>query len=456
MIDEATRSQSRPANSLKRPEGDNPGGNAERGYWGSGSDKRAPRRPDFHVRSESNAMSPNHSYADSETLDECVPVDLGSRSYVVRVGIGRLDGIGAFIRQALDRSWAGRACRRAILVTDANLAELSLPSALEAALSAAAIEAPTVVVRPGEESKSLAEAARLYDELVAIKADRHTLVLALGGGVIGDLAGFVAATYARGLPLFMVPTTLLSQVDSSVGGKVGINHPHAKNMIGAFHQPIGVWIDTAVLDSLPAREIRCGLAEVVKYGMIMDGPFFAGLERDAGGILARDPAILKHIIAQSCRLKAHVVAQDEREESGLRAILNFGHTVGHAIETVAGYSGDFHHGEAVAAGMVAECRLAERLGWIGTDVTERLVCLLDRFGLPTSAAGLDPEQLLEAMGRDKKNRRGRIRIVLPRAIGQVETSSDASEEDVRVILAELVCTKAAPSPRSQGPSQAPE
>jgi len=395
-------------------------------------------------------MPPTGSVADSDFHDERVPVDLGPRSYVVRVGNGRIDAFGAFVGQALDRSWAGRACRTALLVTDSNLALLGLPSKYEAALSAAGIPSVTVLVPPGEGSKSLAGAAKLYDALVAFKADRHTLIVALGGGVIGDLAGFVAATYARGLPLVIVPTTLLAQVDSSVGGKVGINHPDAKNIIGAFHQPIAVWIDTGALESLPVREVRCGLAEVVKYGVIMDAPFFAGLERDARAILARDPRALRHIVGRSCRLKAQVVAQDEREESGLRAILNFGHTVGHAIEAVTRYGGEFQHGEAVAAGMVAESRLAERLGWISPETTERLVRLLDRFGLPTSAPRLDPEQLLEAMSRDKKNRLGKIRFVLPHAIGRVETTDAPSEEEVRAMLADLVSSSAPESPLSWG------
>ncbi len=386
--------------------------------------------------------------ADSELLDERVPVELGPRSYVVRVGNRRHDAFGPFVREALDRSWAGRGSRKALLVADSNLAELGLASAYEAALSAAGIAPETVLVPPGEGSKSLAGAARLYDALVAFKADRHTVIVALGGGVIGDLAGFVAATYARGLPLVMVPTTLLAQVDSSVGGKVGINHPDAKNLIGAFYQPVGVWIDTGTLDSLPLREVRCGLAEVVKYGVIMDAPFFADLERDAGLILARDPCACLRIVGRCCRLKAQVVVQDEREETGLRAILNFGHTVGHAIEAVAGYGGEFQHGEAVAVGMVAECRLAERLGWISPDVTGRLVRLLDRFRLPTSAPGLDQERLLEAMSRDKKNLGGKIRFVLPRTIGRVETTDLPTASDVRAMLAELVSSHPPDLPNS--------
>jgi 3-dehydroquinate synthase len=367
-----------------------------------------------------------------------VPVELGPRSYEVRVVTGGLDEFGPFARDALRATWAGRSCRSAVIVTDDHLADLSVHLGYEAAFTGLGIESTTAIVPAGESSKSIACASRLYDRLVARKADRHTAIVALGGGVIGDLAGFIAATYARGLPLLMVPTTLLAQVDSSVGGKVGINHPGAKNIIGSFHQPVGVWIDTDSLESLPDRELRCGLAEVVKYGVILDGAFFAELETRAGRILERDDGALRRIVARSCRLKADVVARDEREETGLRAVLNFGHTIGHAIESVAGYAGDFRHGEAVAVGMVAECRLAQRLGWIGPDILARLVGLLERFGLPTSAPGLDPDALFDAMGRDKKNRGGRIRFVLPREIGHVELTDIADEADIREILSAVV------------------
>jgi 3-dehydroquinate synthase len=373
----------------------------------------------------------------SDPLDIHVPVELGPRSYEVRVVTGRLDEFGPFVRGALGSSWSGRSCRSALIVTDTHLADLSLTSGYQTALSQVGIESATVILPPGEASKSLACTSRLYDELVSRKADRHTAIVALGGGVVGDIAGFAAATYARGLPLVMVPTTLLAQVDSSVGGKVGINHPGAKNIIGAFHQPVGVWIDTATLQTLPDRELRCGLAEVVKYGVILDAEFFAELESQSGNILNRHDDALRRIVARSCRLKADVVAADEREETGLRAVLNFGHTVGHAIEAVAGYGGLFEHGEAVAVGMVAECRLAHGLGWIGSDVVDRVIGLLERFGLPTSAPGLDPVRLIEAMGRDKKNRNGRLRFVLPRSIGRVELTDAAGEADVRAILATL-------------------
>src|SRR5262249_50755316 len=197
----------------------------------------------------------------------------------------------------------------------------------------------------------------------------------------------------RGLPLLMVPTSLLAQVDSSVGGKVGVNHPRAKNIVGAFHQPVGVWIDTRTLATLPRRELHCGLAEVVKYGVILDSAFFEFLEREAQPVLDLETTAIRHVVARSCELKADVVTRDEREETGLRAVLNFGHTIGHAIESVAGYGGAFQHGEAVAAGMVAECRIAERIGWIGPELTARLTGLLHRFGLPTSTEGCRPADL---------------------------------------------------------------
>jgi 3-dehydroquinate synthase len=364
-------------------------------------------------------------------------VDLGPRSYEIQVVTGLTAQFAAFVRAALERTWAGRSCSRALVLTDAHLADRSLPEPYQAALSGAGIDATTLTLPPGERTKSLACAAQVYDELVRRQADRHVLVVALGGGVIGDLAGFVAATFARGVPLVMVPTTLLAQVDSAIGGKVGINHPHAKNIIGAFYQPLGVWIDTDTLASLPERELRAGLAEVVKYGAILDAAFFAELEQHADQILTRQPQSLRRIIVRSCQLKAAVVARDEREESGQRAILNFGHTVGHAIESATDYDGRFLHGEAVAVGMVAESRLAARLGWIQLDIVDRLTRLLERFDLPTSAAGLDTDRLLAAIARDKKNRQGKVRFVLPRAIGAVELTDAPTDTDVKALLETL-------------------
>ena len=375
-----------------------------------------------------------------------VRVELGPRSYEVRVVSGEGAGaFGRFAREALEGCWAGRGCRSGLVVTDENLAGL----AGEFVEALAGVEiAPSLEVLPaGEASKSLERASRLFDRLVAMKADRHTCVVAVGGGVVGDLAGFAAATYARGLPLLMVPTSLLAMVDSSVGGKVGVNHPGAKNIIGAFHQPSGVWIETDTLATLPPRELRCGLAEVVKYGVILDAGFFEYLEEDADAILGRGPRAIRRIIARSCELKAEVVSKDEREETGLRAVLNFGHTVGHAIEAVAGYGGAFEHGEAVAVGMVAESRLAERLGWIDSSVTDRLVALLRRFGLPVEARGLDADALFRAMGRDKKNRGGQVRFVLPRSIGRVELTG-APESEIRSSLSTTIAP--APAVGSEG------
>ncbi len=347
-----------------------------------------------------------------------VPVPLGVRSYEVRVTAGDPAGFGAFASEALARSWAGRSCRRGLIVTDQNVAPFTKP--YEDSLKAAGIATTVAVIPPGEASKSLDRASDLYDKLVELRADRHFAIIAMGGGVVGDLAGFVAATFVRGLPLLMVPTTLLSQVDSSVGGKVGVNHPRAKNIIGAFHQPIGVHIDVNSLLTLSGRELRCGLAEVVKYGVILDPAFFAYLEDHVDLILANEPNAVRHIVARSCELKAGVVAMDEREETGLRAILNFGHTIGHAIEAVAGYDGAYRHGEAVAVGMVAESRLAEAIYGTNPQVTARINRLLLRFGLPISAPGLDRSRMIDAMTRDKKNREGRMGFVLPRSIGHVE------------------------------------
>jgi 3-dehydroquinate synthase len=362
-----------------------------------------------------------------------IEVALGARTYRILITSDDPAPFGPFLRESLDASWAGRACRNALVVADSGSRPHVDP--LLPALAAHGIEPRLHIVPAGEPSKSIEQAERLWEALAAMKADRHAAVVAVGGGVIGDLAGFAAATYARGLPLVMVPTTLLAMVDSAVGGKVGINLPQAKNIVGAFHQPAAVWIDTASLATLPVREFRCGLAEVVKYGVILDADFFADLERDVEPILAHDPATLGALIARCCALKAQVVSQDEREESGLRAVLNFGHTIGHAVESVAGYGGRYLHGEAVSIGMVLESTLAERLGWIGPDVTDRISALLQRFGLPTVLDGTEPAMLLEAMTRDKKNQHGAIRFVLPTRLGSVTLTDAASVENVLSVLA---------------------
>ena len=366
----------------------------------------------------------------SESLHRCatmdVHVNLGPRSYDIAVRSGAAEFV-PFVRQRTKG-------RRAFVVTDHNARRHAEP--LAALLTADGFHIDLVALPPGEDQKSLESASCLYDAFAAGRADRTALVVAVGGGVIGDLAGFVAATWCRGVPLLMVPTTLLAMVDSSVGGKVGVNHAAGKNLIGAFHQPVGVWIDTAYLDTLPPREYRSGLAEVVKYGVILDPELFIDLENHVDEILGRDPAVVRRLVARCCRLKADVVSRDEREETGLRAILNFGHTVGHAVEAVAGYCTQVHHGEAVAIGMAAEARLAERLGWIEPALTGRLIALIERFGLSTAVPGhLDHDALIDAMGRDKKNQRGQIRFILPRALGRVELTCAPTESDVRQVLA---------------------
>ena len=259
----------------------------------------------------------------------------------------------------------------------------------------------------------------MWNKLLELGADRKTLVVAVGGGVIGDLAGFAAATYARGVAFAQVPTTLLAQVDSSVGGKVGINLPLAKNIVGAFWQPVAVLIDTKTLATMPAREYRSGLAEVVKYGVILDADFFAQLERDAAALLAQRQDVLEKVIARCCRLKADVVEADEREETGLRAVLNYGHTFAHALEAIAGY-GELLHGEAVSIGMMCAARLARRLGRIDDEFVQRQEKLLVALKLPVAVPKLDTDELMAAMVHDKKTEHGKLRFVLPTRMGHVE------------------------------------
>jgi 3-dehydroquinate synthase len=340
-----------------------------------------------------------------------IRVALGERSYDIEIGRGLISSAAGFIGRRLP---AGRA----IVVTDEQVRGLYAQRVVQA-LAAGGWQADVLAVPPGEASKCVATAERLWNDLARLLADRKSAIVALGGGVVGDLAGFVAATYARGLPLVQIPTTLLAQVDSSVGGKVGINLPAAKNIVGAFWQPAGVLIDLDVLATLPDREYRSGLAEVVKYGVILDATFFEYLEANTDALNARRPDVLEVVVARCCRLKADVVEQDERELTGLRAVLNYGHTFCHAIETVTGY-GRYLHGEAVAIGMVCASRLAEMLGRIDPELTSRQRDLLGRLGLETAATGLDQNALLEAMQRDKKAEHGKLRFVLPSRLGHVE------------------------------------
>jgi 3-dehydroquinate synthase len=353
---------------------------------------------------------------------QILPVRLGSRSYDVAIGSGIEDEFAAFIRDRVADP------ARVQVIADSNTRPIA--ERLQGRLGADSAS----IVPAGESSKSLAIASDLYSRLAAAQADRKTPILAVGGGVVGDLAGFVAATYNRGLPLFMVPTTLLAMVDSSVGGKAAINLPEGKNLVGVFHQPAGVWIDTALLNTLPDREYRSGLAEVVKYGVILDADFFGWLETNAESILRRDTTPVEHIIARSCQLKADIVEQDEREESGRRMVLNYGHTFAHAFETVGGYGG-WLHGEAVAAGMICAARLAERRGLTPREVTDRQTSLVKRFGLPTTIPrGWEADALIAVMRRDKKNVAGRIRFILPTRLGEVAAFDDVPESQVRELL----------------------
>ena len=309
----------------------------------------------------------------------CVTVALEERSYDIAIGTNILPRVGAWITSQ-------HAVTHVILISDDRVAKHYQPTVVEA-LEAQGVRLTSLVVPAGESSKSVDSARQLWEASVADRADRKSIVIALGGGVVGDLAGFVAATLTRGLDFFQIPTTLLAQVDSSVGGKVGINLPAAKNIVGAFWQPRGVLIDTAVLGTLPEREYLSGLAEVVKYGVILDADFFGYLEQNVAKLLNRDPSVLEHIIARSCELKAQVVSQDEKETTGLRAILNYGHTYCHALETVAGY-GEYLHGEAVSVGMLCASRLGELLGVFAPEDTQRQKTLLAALRLPVATPSL--------------------------------------------------------------------
>jgi 3-dehydroquinate synthase len=356
---------------------------------------------------------------------QTVRVSLAERSYDIEIGSGTLAALPDFLRQRTKSE-------HALIVTDSTVEELYADAAGDT-LVADGWEVNLLVCEPGEPSKSTEAADDLWNAMLAEGADRQSIVVAIGGGVVGDLGGFAAATFARGLEFFQVPTTLLAQVDSSVGGKVGVNLPGAKNMVGAFWQPRGVLVDVDVLSSLPDREYRAGLAEVVKYGVILDADFFAFLESNVAAINSRDAAALAHIVHRSCRLKADVVEQDERETTGLRAALNYGHTFGHAFEALGEYE-ELLHGEAIAAGMRCAIRLAQRLGRVDAATVERHDALLDALELTTMPPEAEGQELLRLMYRDKKTASGRLRFILPDRIGHVELVDDIKEEDVLAAL----------------------
>ncbi|HKJ94457.1 MAG TPA: 3-dehydroquinate synthase [Gammaproteobacteria bacterium] len=331
-------------------------------------------------------------------------VDLGERSYPIYIGQGL---IGA--AQPLARHLAGT---QVLVVTNETVAPLHLDTLLSG-LGDHPVE--TVVLPDGERYKTLETVNRIYDRLLESRFNRSCTIVALGGGVVGDMAGFAAATYQRGVAFIQVPTTLLALVDSSVGGKTGVNHPLGKNMIGAFHQPRCVIADTTLLATLPDRELRAGIAEIIKYGLLGDYAFFQWLEKHLGELLARERLALNNVIEQSCRDKAHIVAADERE-SGQRALLNLGHTFGHAIETAMGY-GTWLHGEAVAAGMCMAARVSWEAGWMNASALARVEALIQAAGLPTEPPPIAPERFIELMSVDKKAHEGRLRLVLMEGIG---------------------------------------
>ncbi|HLI17110.1 MAG TPA: 3-dehydroquinate synthase [Rhodanobacteraceae bacterium] len=356
-----------------------------------------------------------------------IEVGLGARRYPIRIGAGLLDDAQSW-REAIRGS-------HVLIVSDDNVAPLYAQRLCEVLSvdGTQALRIETLLLPAGEANKNLDAAARVLDALAQFGATRDACVLALGGGVVGDIAGFAAACWMRGIDFVQFPTTLLAMVDSSVGGKTGVDHPAGKNLIGAFHQPRAVVADLETLATLPDRELRAGLAEVVKTACIGDADFFGWLEGHADTLLARDPDALTHAIARCCRYKAGVVERDERE-AGERALLNFGHTFGHALEAEAGY-GTLLHGEAVAIGMLLAARLSTQLG-IATDAdTERLHALLQRLGLPTAPpSGLDPDALLARMRLDKKNRAGGLRLILWRGIGRAEVVERVDERAVMHVL----------------------
>ena len=329
------------------------------------------------------------------------------RSYPIHIGAGILDRSGLILPYLPQK--------RVAIVTNTTVEPLYLKR-LRMGLESHGVASVSIVLPDGEEHKNWRTLNLIFDALLSNHCERNTAVIALGGGVIGDLAGFAAATYLRGVPFIQIPTTLLAQVDSSVGGKTGINHPLGKNMIGAFHQPRVVLADSAILDTLPERELRAGIAEIIKYGLIRDPAFFEWLERNMSSLLARDPDVLNEAIRRSCMNKAEVVAADERE-SGVRALLNLGHTFAHAIENGMGY-GVWLHGEAVAAGTVLAAELSQRMHMISTEEVERIRKIYLQAGLPVVAPNLGSEKYLYLMGLDKKIENGKMRFILLKRIGK--------------------------------------
>ena len=356
---------------------------------------------------------------------ETVHISLAHRSYDIVVGSGNLKSVGTALA-SFDR------ISQCIVLTDANVAELGYAKRVAESIADAGIGVDVLSIAAGEQSKAIETAATLWEELLECQADRRSVLVAVGGGVIGDLGGFVAATFARGIRFFQVPTTLLAQVDSSVGGKVGIDLPTAKNMVGAFHQPLGVLIDTQTLQTLSDEQYASGLGEVVKYAASLDAELFELLETNIDGIRKRCPELLQKIVATCCRIKAKIVEQDEFETKGHRVLLNYGHTFGHAFESLSDYT--LPHGLAVSMGLICAAKLALRLGKVDSAFVQRQISLHHSLGLPTVPPEYDSKKILELMRHDKKTEFGTLRFVLPIGLGHCVVVDGVSEADVCEVL----------------------
>ena len=368
-----------------------------------------------------------------------VRVDLGERSYDIHIDSDNLSELGEMIKKV-------NSYDKVVVITDPLVNDL-FGNQVRSSVRAAGFKVDTIEVPRGERYKTLAQASRIYDKLVELEAHRDSFILGVGGGVIGDLAGYVAATYMRGIDYAEVPTTLLAQVDASIGGKTGVDHPKGKNLIGAFYQPKFVFIDVKTITTLPNKELETGLAEVIKYGVIEDADFFKFLEANSHhlntkafeeeGTLRAALKVWHTIVVESCKIKAKVVEKDERE-TGLRMILNYGHTIGHAIETLTHYE-RYSHGEAVSIGMVCAASIANKMRLLDKESSDRIRDLLENIGLPTMAERLSVKRIIKSLSVDKKIRKGRVQFVLPVKIGKVEVKNNVALKTVRRVLKEVGC-----------------
>jgi len=361
-----------------------------------------------------------------------IPVSLGERSYEIVIGHGILSDLG----NAISRLGLGP---RQMIVTSETLWPL-YGKTVHDSLASSGFDVSVAFVRDDEESKSLQTVTSIYDNLLESEFDRSSGIVAVGGGVVGDVAGFAAATFMRGIPFVQVPTTLLAQVDSSIGGKTGVNYPKAKNLVGAFHQPTAVWTDISTLVTLPERELRSGLAEVIKYAIIADQNLFTMLERILSSFSNASSDTLIEVVSRCCSIKARIVEQDERER-GIRSILNYGHTVGHALEALTGYA-YYTHGEAVAIGMVAAAKISREIHATHQDTVKMQESLVEAAGLPTRIERpIDPYDIVQQLSRDKKRLAGRVRWVLPRTVGEVFLTDEVPSDVVLGILKDMTTSR---------------